>query len=108
VLDVGTGSGIFAEEFDQRGLHVSGVNANPEVVELAGGFVPQADFKEGIAEHQLYPDRSFDLFREKEENNVTGKVNRAKNQRSTGTEMGVPNQRASDRPQLPDIPQYSQ
>ena len=34
------------------------------------------------------------LFREKEENNVTGKVNRVKNQRSTSSEMGVPNQQA--------------
>jgi len=48
------------------------------------------------------------LFREKEDNNVTRKVNRAKNQRSTSSEMGVPNQRASDRPQLPNITQYCQ
>jgi hypothetical protein len=48
------------------------------------------------------------IFREKEENNITGKVNRAKNQRNTSSEMGVPNQRAIHNPQLPDITQYRQ
>ena len=32
VLDVGVGSGLFAEEFSKRGLEVAGVDVNPEMI----------------------------------------------------------------------------
>ena len=61
VLDVGTGTGLFAESFSKRGLEVSGVDANPEMVIAARQFVPTGDFREGTAEALPYPDGSFDL-----------------------------------------------
>lgn len=61
VLDVGTGSGVFAEAFAGRGLQVSGVDANPDMLEAARFYTPNGDFKEGVAENLPDPDRSFDL-----------------------------------------------
>ncbi|MBP1703805.1 MAG: Methyltransferase type 11 [Chloroflexi bacterium] len=61
VLDVGVGSGIFAEAFSRRGLVVAGVDINPQMVTAARQFVPQGDFREAPAEALPYPDGSFDL-----------------------------------------------
>lgn len=60
-LDVGTGSGIFAEAFAARGLVVAGIDANPEMVKTAKGYVPQGEFKLAPAEAVPYPHKSFDL-----------------------------------------------
>jgi ubiquinone/menaquinone biosynthesis C-methylase UbiE len=61
VLDVGVGSGIFAEAFSLRGLKVSGVDINPEMVLAARKFVPQGDFREASAESLPFQDASFDM-----------------------------------------------
>ncbi len=61
VLDIGTGSGLFAEAFARRGLEVAGVDVNPEMLEAARGYVPEADFREGTAEAIPFGDGSFDL-----------------------------------------------
>ena len=60
-IDIGTGSGIFAEAFSRRGLDVTGIDVNPEMLEAAAGFVPNGHFREAIAEAIPYPDESFDL-----------------------------------------------
>ena len=60
-LDVGTGSGIFAEAFAAHGLSVAGIDTNPEMVTVAGEHVPSGDFREAPAEAIPYPDGSFDL-----------------------------------------------
>lgn len=61
VLDVGTGTGLFAESFSKHGLEVSGVDANLEMLPSARQYVPKATFREGTAEALPYPDGSFDL-----------------------------------------------
>jgi ubiquinone/menaquinone biosynthesis C-methylase UbiE len=61
VLDIGRGSGLFAEEFARRGLAVIGLDANPEMLPVARQFVPAADFQEGVAEALPFEDGSFDL-----------------------------------------------
>jgi len=61
VLDVGVGSGLFAEAFSYRGLEVAGVDVNPDMIAAARQFVPQGDFREAVAESLPYPDGSFDL-----------------------------------------------
>jgi ubiquinone/menaquinone biosynthesis C-methylase UbiE len=61
VLDIGCGSGLFAEEFTRRGLAVTGMDANPEMIPIARQFVPAADFQEGVAEALPFEDGSFDL-----------------------------------------------
>jgi len=61
VLDVGTGSGLFAEAFAGKNLKVTGVDANPEMVTVSSQFVPSGTFHEGIAEKLPFPDQSFDI-----------------------------------------------
>jgi ubiquinone/menaquinone biosynthesis C-methylase UbiE len=61
VLDVGTGTGLFAERFTRQGLRVSGVDANPEMIPAAQGFVPGGSFKLGTAEALPFSDGEIDL-----------------------------------------------
>jgi ubiquinone/menaquinone biosynthesis C-methylase UbiE len=61
VLDVGTGTGLFAEAFAKRGLAVTGMDINPEMIAAASGFVPGGEFQEGTAEALPFPDSSFEL-----------------------------------------------
>jgi ubiquinone/menaquinone biosynthesis C-methylase UbiE len=61
VLDIGTGSGFFAEQFAARGLQVTGLDANPEMLLAARMYVTAGIFHEGIAEKLPFPDGSFDL-----------------------------------------------
>ena len=61
VLDVGTGSGVFAEAFAARGLAVSGVDVNPAMIAAAQGFVPAGQFHEAPAEALPLPDHTVDV-----------------------------------------------
>lgn len=61
VLDLGTGTGLFAEAFSRHGLEVAGVDANPEMLIAARRYVPKGDFREGTAEALPYQDGSFDF-----------------------------------------------
>lgn len=61
ILDVGTGSGLFAEAFAGRGLTIAGVDVNPEMLGAARHFVPGGDFRQGTAEALPFPDLSHDL-----------------------------------------------
>lgn len=61
VLDIGTGSGLFAGEFSARGLQVTGLDANPAMLLAARHYVPEGVFHEGVAEELPFPDGSFDL-----------------------------------------------
>ncbi|HMD88215.1 MAG TPA: class I SAM-dependent methyltransferase [Anaerolineaceae bacterium] len=61
VLDVGTGSGLFAEQFAARGLQVTGLDANANMLPAAQQYVPAGTFHEGTAEQLPFPDGSFDL-----------------------------------------------
>jgi ubiquinone/menaquinone biosynthesis C-methylase UbiE len=62
VLDVGVGSGLFAEAFSKHGLEVAGIDVNPEMIVAARKYVPKGDFSESIAEALPYPNASFDLL----------------------------------------------
>ncbi len=61
VIDIGIGTGVFAELFARHGLKVTGIDPNPEMLEAARSFVPGGDFRQAVAEEIPYPDRSFDL-----------------------------------------------
>ena len=61
VLDVGTGTGLFAKGFAARGLKVAGIDVNPTMVETARRSVPQARFRHAPAEAIPYDDGAFDL-----------------------------------------------
>jgi len=61
MLDVGTGTAIFAEAFFQQGLQVGGIDTNPKLLEVARRHVPSGDFREALAEAIPFEDDSFDL-----------------------------------------------
>jgi ubiquinone/menaquinone biosynthesis C-methylase UbiE len=60
ILDVGTGTGIFAEAFAAKGLEVVGIDANGVMLEVARRLVPEAEFKQARAEAIPYGGE-FDL-----------------------------------------------
>lgn len=61
VLDVGTGSGVFAEAFMPLVDEVTGIDTNPEMVEVAREYVPTAKFQVGAAESIPSPDDEYDV-----------------------------------------------
>ena len=61
VLDIGTGRGIFAEAFSKRGMNVTGIDPNPEMLKAAQEFVPIGTFFYGTIERIPSKDKSFDL-----------------------------------------------
>jgi ubiquinone/menaquinone biosynthesis C-methylase UbiE len=60
ILDVGTGSGLFAETFFRRGITVFGMDANAEMIEAARRYLPECTFQVAPAEHIPFGDRSVD------------------------------------------------
>jgi SAM-dependent methyltransferase len=65
VVDVGTGTGLFAEAFAkvpvERPPRVTGVDLRADFLSLARGHAPGVDFREASAEELPFADRSFDL-----------------------------------------------
>jgi ubiquinone/menaquinone biosynthesis C-methylase UbiE len=61
VLDVGTGSGLFAESFVKRRLTVSGIDPNLDMIEAARRFAPAAEFRQATVEVIPFADKAFDL-----------------------------------------------
>ena len=61
VLDVGTGTGVFAEAFAAAGFAVVGIDPNGGLLAEARRLVPNAEFQEGTAEALPFPDASFDI-----------------------------------------------
>ncbi len=61
VLDVGTGTGIFAEAFAARGLTTYGIDRSSEMVVIAKSHVPAADFHQAEAGDIPFDDDYFEL-----------------------------------------------
>jgi ubiquinone/menaquinone biosynthesis C-methylase UbiE len=61
LLDVGTGSGLFAEAFHKRGLQVAGLDVSQRMLKLAIQYVPEAELRVGTAEELPFPDAYCDL-----------------------------------------------
>ena len=61
VLDVGTGSGIFAEAFAAESIAVKGVDIREDMLQAARQFVPAGEFKVGNMGAIPFPDHSVDL-----------------------------------------------
>ncbi|BDG16716.1 class I SAM-dependent methyltransferase [Thermus brockianus] len=60
-LDIGTGTGVFAEAFHGLGLFTVGLDPRADRLEVARAKVKGARFVEGRAESLPFPDGSFDL-----------------------------------------------
>ena len=61
VLDIGTGSGLFAEAFIPFVDKVVGIDTNVEMLDVAKEYVPTAEFREGTAESLPSIDNEFDV-----------------------------------------------
>lgn len=61
VLDIGTGTGLFAEMFAEKGLSVKGVDCNQEFIKVAQDLLPELDFKVAVAEKLPFDKGQFDL-----------------------------------------------
>jgi SAM-dependent methyltransferase len=61
VLDVGCGAGGFLKLASGRGALVSGIDATPELLEIARERSPLGDFRRGEIEELPFEDESFDL-----------------------------------------------
>jgi SAM-dependent methyltransferase len=61
VLDVGTGGGVFAKGFADRGLKVAGIDVRPDMLEAARRHVPRGEFRLAPAEAIPHKDGAFDL-----------------------------------------------
>lgn len=60
-IDVGTGTGVFAEALYQRGLQVKGIDSNSEFVGLVARMFPEIEFFTAPAESLPFADQSADL-----------------------------------------------
>lgn len=61
ILDVGTGSGLFAESFARQSMVVTGIDVKPEMILAAKSYVPQGNFLRATAEALPFAAGSFDL-----------------------------------------------
>jgi ubiquinone/menaquinone biosynthesis C-methylase UbiE len=61
ILDVGTGSGVFAEVFFHLDLEVTGVDIQEPMLEAARTFVPGANFQLASSENLPFAENTFDL-----------------------------------------------
>ncbi|MCC6612878.1 MAG: class I SAM-dependent methyltransferase [Anaerolineae bacterium] len=61
VLDVGTGTGLWAEAFAKRGLAVTGLDVREDMLAVARTYVPGAELRLGEMEALPFADDSFDL-----------------------------------------------
>lgn len=62
VLDIGSGTGVFAEAFALRKLNVVGIDKNPAMVQAASTLVHSCSFQEATAEALPFAKKSFDLL----------------------------------------------
>ena len=60
LLDIGTGSGLFAEAFSKLGIAISGIDINKEMIEAAKSYIPEGQFLIAPAEEIPFNDESFD------------------------------------------------
>jgi len=61
ILDIGTGSGIFAEAFFNLGLEVTGVDIQEPMLEAARTYVPGVSFQLASSESLPFEENAFDL-----------------------------------------------
>jgi SAM-dependent methyltransferase len=61
MIDVGTGSGVFAEAFARRELAVTGIDANAGMLHVARRYVPAGRFLRAAAEDIPFPEDAFDV-----------------------------------------------
>ncbi len=61
VLDIGTGSGLFAEAFFNKNVAVTGIDLNPEMIEASKSYLPDCKFYISKAERIPFGNKLFDI-----------------------------------------------
>ncbi|MGC9455190.1 MAG: class I SAM-dependent methyltransferase [Phycisphaerae bacterium] len=61
LLDVGCGTGHWSAFFDDMGYRVTGIDASPEMVEVAASVVPECTFRVADAYDLPFDDGTFDV-----------------------------------------------
>ncbi|HNR67294.1 MAG TPA: class I SAM-dependent methyltransferase [bacterium] len=61
VLDIGTGTGLFAEAFSAAGTAVTGIDVRSDLLAVAQQHLPEGRFVNALAEFLPFDDKSFDL-----------------------------------------------
>jgi len=61
LLDIGTGSALFAESFFKKGLRVTGVDSDPDMVVAARHYVPQIELLIAMAENLPFKTNAFGI-----------------------------------------------
>lgn len=61
LLDIGTGTGVFAEAFSAYVPKITGLDLNEEALAKAKEFAPMAEFRQGKMEALPFEDDSFDV-----------------------------------------------
>ncbi len=61
LLDVGTGTGLFAEAFAARVPQVLGIDASASMVQQAQALVPAVQFRVGLMEALPFSEAAFDV-----------------------------------------------
>jgi SAM-dependent methyltransferase len=62
LLEVGCGTGLFAEWFADQGLQVTGLDPSPPMLDQARRRLPaRISLEQGVAEELPYPDNHFDM-----------------------------------------------
>jgi len=62
VLDIGCGSGVFAEMAALRGAKISGLDAAEPLLAIARQRVPEGDFRRGDMEELPFANQTFDVI----------------------------------------------
>lgn len=61
ILDIGTGTGLFAEFFQTRGFNVTGIDDSEVMVKEAKRLLPACHFVQASADQIPFSDNQFDL-----------------------------------------------
>ena len=61
-LDIGTGSGVFAEKITALGLSVTAIDASLPMLQTAKSYVPGTFLNQAIAENLPFKNASFDVL----------------------------------------------
>lgn len=61
-LDIACGTGAWLQELQERGATVSGIDISERAIDSARARLPNADIRQGVAEHLPFDDGKFDLI----------------------------------------------
>lgn len=61
MIDIGTGGGLFAEAFKDKGINAVGIDCNDDFLSAVRDILPNITFKKAVAEEIPFANESFDF-----------------------------------------------